>query len=114
MKLLNNRLHIEFDEMVDAISTIEQKEPEKVSIYLRKSNSTQNSLLPFIKDPSCRTKVLYEWNDMGLKYKAIVQKRFGDPYEFIAKEPLRKLLVKDFQAEEFYLKFRYDGGRVLP
>lgn len=102
MKPLNDRLYIEFEELVASIAAVEQKNHEKVRNYLKKSNSEGNRLLPFIKDPACRTRVLYDWKDMGPKYQAIVQKHFGDPCEYVAKEPILKLLEKDYEAEEFY------------
>lgn len=114
MKPLTDRLYIEFEELVTAIAAVDQKDHDKVRNYLKKSNSEGNRLLPFIKDPACRTKVLYDWKEMGPKYQAIVQKHFGDPYEYVAKEPIRRLLEKDFKAEEFYLQYRYDGNKPLP
>jgi hypothetical protein len=99
--------------MVDAIASCEGKEPEKVANYLTKSNSTGNRLLPFIKDPQHRAKVLYNYDELGEKYKKFVQTRFGDPYSFIAKEPIRKMVAKDLKAHAYFLSYGDDGERTL-
>ena len=33
----------------------------------------------------------------------------GNPYEYMAKEPIRKLVVKDYKAEQFFLSYTYNG-----
>ncbi|MBS1642370.1 MAG: hypothetical protein JSR11_07790 [Bacteroidetes bacterium] len=113
MKLLNNNdLYIEFEDLATAISIEEQKKYDKVAIYLRKSNSTENSFLPFIKDPKRRSKVLYDYANMHDRYKKIVEKHFGNPYDFVAKEPIRKLVIKDLTAHNFYLTHKIDGKKL--
>lgn len=35
----------------------------------------------------------------------------GNPYEYMAKEPIRKMIVKDYKAEAFYMGYTYAGPR---
>ena len=35
----------------------------------------------------------------------------GNPYEYMAKEPIRKMIVKDLKAEAFFLSYTYEGPR---
>ena len=105
MKFVNELLYLEFSELVAcgvSENTIFQAK--------RRNSSSWN----FINDPDDRRKVLIGYEKLSDNYKEQVQKRFGNPYDYIAKQPIRDLLQKDFNAEEFYLKHRYNGNTPLP
>lgn len=105
-----NELLIEPAEMVVAISAYEQRRAELVDNFLRKSRSTGNSCLPFLQEPC----ISYIYSGLSDKYKRILQKQYGDPYQYVAKNPIRKLVEKDFKAEEFYLSYKYNSDKSLP
>ncbi len=65
-----------------------------------------------VKDPECRTKVLWHYESMGDKYKKMLWQIFGDPYQYIVKQPIKKLVVKDFAAESFYIQHKYNGKKL--
>lgn len=104
MKFVDNRLYLEFSELVDCginENTLKQAK-------LRNSASWD-----FQVDPNDSRKVLFGYKKLKDTYKELVQKRFGNPYDYIAKDPIRKLVTKDLKAEEFYLAYRYNGDKTL-
>jgi hypothetical protein len=54
---------------------------EKIHMWLRKSNNCKH--------------------DQHTKCEC------GNPYEYMTKEPIRKMVQKDFKAEAFYMQYRY-------
>ncbi len=99
-------LLIEPAELVKAISIQQARKAELVDAFLRKSRSEKNSSLPFLKEPS----ISYIYSGLSEKYKAILQKQFGDPYEFVAKNPIREMVERDYKALEFYTNYSYEKG----
>lgn len=105
MKLLDNKLFLEIADLVE--SGVSEK-------YLWKAKSTGVKSFTFCQDPSDGRKVLVEWETLKANYKEMVQRRFGNPYDYLVKEPIRKMVVKDLQAESYFLQYRYEGNRSLP
>lgn len=104
MKIIKDILYIEFTEMVEAGVS---------ENYLRKAKATGTRCWTFINDPSDNRKVLIEYEALRLNYKKMIQDRYGDPYDYVAKTPIRNLVKPDFKAEEFYLRFRFPNETVL-
>ncbi|MBT1702924.1 Mu transposase C-terminal domain-containing protein [Chryseosolibacter indicus] len=105
MKLLDNILYIEWHEAIDSgISkgTLDAARNRKSPSWL------------FIDDPEDRRSVLIGFEKLKDEYKRKIEARFGNPYEFIAKQPIRKLVKWDDKAEEFFLAYRYDENKKLP
>ena len=105
MKFINETLYLEFSEMLDCGFSDK---------YLWKAKSTGTKCWEFIDDPADRRKVLVGYEKMKDQYKEKVIKRFGNPYEFIAKMPIRKLVETDFKADAFYHQYRFEGDKMLP
>ena len=81
MKLIENKLYIEFSELVDCgfpIGTVK-------SAQFRNSNSWK-----FIDDPDDKRKVLSEYESMKPTYKEKVIAKYGNPYEYLAKVQIKK------------------------
>lgn len=57
--------------------------------------------------------VLIEYETLPPAYKILVQNRFGDPYEYMAKEPIRNLIKPDAKAIEYFESYRLPDGRAL-
>lgn len=105
MKLIEGQLYLEFS---DAISAgINQDTILKAK--LRNSPSWQ-----FINDPKDQRKILINYECLRDTYKEKIITRFGNPYEFFAKEPIRKMVTKDLAAEKFFFDYKYDGTKNLP
>lgn len=114
MKLIDSKLYIEFAEMAACIVEATGKSREKVEIYLRKAKSTGTKCWAFIDDPADRRRVLVCYETLKDEYKAMVQAKYGSPYDHMAKEPIRLLVKPDHKAEEFFLSYRYDSDKFLP
>lgn len=98
MKLIEQQLFLEFAEMVQC------GVPER----------TVKSWEFTIKDPADKRKVLVPYTSLKEKYQALVHYKFGDPFEYVSKSPIKSLVRKDFEAEKFYLSYRFEGGKSLP
>lgn len=106
MKLIDSFLYLEFDEAVQAGIGSEG--------YLRKAKSVGSRSFTFINDPSDKRKVLLQFETLKPEHKALVEKRYGNPYDRLAKEPIKNMVSKDSKAEEFYLSYRYSDNKMLP
>ncbi|HCN82507.1 MAG TPA: hypothetical protein DIT07_02650 [Sphingobacteriaceae bacterium] len=105
MKIIAEKLYLEFSEMVQA-----GVQENTIRLAKHRNSSSWN----IIDDPADKRKVLIEYEALRLNYKKDVQARYGDPYDYVAKDPIRKLVKPDFKAEEFFLQYRYDDNKVLP
>lgn len=104
MKLIDKQLFIEFSEAIEA--GFDEN-------YMRKAKSIGTKCWNFINDPDDRRKVLIGFEDLKDNYKEQIIKRYGNPYEYVAKGPIRKLVSKDLKAESFYLTHRFNGDKAL-
>lgn len=105
MKLIDNILYLEWNDALDS------------GIPKGTLDSAKNRTSPswtFIDDPDDKRKVLIEYERLKEDYKKKVEARFGNPYEYVAKLPIRKLVKWDDKAEEFYLSYRYGENKPLP
>lgn len=51
--------------------------------------------------------ILIKYESLPPVYKTLVQERFGNPYEYAAKQPIRDLIVPDEKAREFFDNLDY-------
>lgn len=105
MKLLEGNLYLEFSDAIEAGIS---------SNTLKKASERNSPSWNFTGDPQDGRKVLIEYESLKPEYKEKIRNRFGNPYDALAKEPLRKMVQKDTKAEEFYMQYRYDGCKMLP
>lgn len=105
MKLIDNILYIETPDLVAAGFNI-----NTIYSICRHGYAT----LPFVKDPANAKLNIYPYEQLGKRYKDAVDAHFGNPYNYVAKAPIRNAVKHDHKAEEFYLAYRYDGTKHLP
>ena len=105
MKLIDSRLYLEFN---DAIACGIKENT------LNKASQRKSPSWCFIDDPADKRKVLIDFEMMMPQYKELVKARFGNPYEYLVKEPIRKMVTKDLEAEKFFLSYKYDDNKSLP
>lgn len=105
MKIIDNKLFIEWSEMIEA--GIKED-------TLKKSSYRKSPSWHFIKDPQDNRKVLIGYEELRDSYKEKINRLFGNPYDYLAKAPIRKLVTTDFEAEQFFHQYRYDGDKFLP
>lgn len=58
--------------------------------------------------------VLIEYETLPPKYRAIVKETYGNPYEYVAKQPILSLIDWDYQAQKFYQDYVLPNGAKLP
>lgn len=104
MKALNNLLYIEWQDLID--SGI----PKGTLDSARHRNS---KACPFEEDNADRRKCIVQYEKLSDSYKEKIKARFGNPYNYVAQEPIKKMVKKDLKAEEFYLSYRYDTNKIL-
>ena len=81
---------------------------------LKMANFRNGPYWQMINDPGDKRKTLVQYDTLRPKDKERLTTQFGDPHEYIAKEPIKKLVIPDYKAEEFYRNYRYDSSKVLP
>jgi hypothetical protein len=67
----------------------------------------------FMNDPDDKRRVLIGYEKLNEENKKKVIARFGNPYDFMARQPIRDLVKFDHEAEKFYLDYKYDGSKKL-
>jgi hypothetical protein len=105
MRIIDNTLFIEWREAVECGFS----ENTLKNAKLRNSPSWH-----FISDPDDKRRVLIGFEKLSDENKEKITKRFGNPYDFMARQPIRNLIKYDHQAEEFYLSYRFDETKTLP
>jgi len=104
MKIINDILCIEYPELVEA----------GISENTIKHAKLQNSKSwGFIQDPEDARKVLIEYEKLKVNYKELIKAKFGDPYNYFARQPIKNMVLWDDKAEQFYLSFKYGENKNL-
>ncbi len=100
MKTIDEVLFLEFGEMLEAgISENTLKQAKKCDY----------KSWHFMDDPADNRRVLIGYEKLKPAYKEQVKKRFGDPYAYAAKNPLRDMVEPDHAAEAWFMAHRYRG-----
>lgn len=105
MRLLKGILYLEFGEMVECGVS---------ENTLKDAKRKEANCWTFIKDPNDARKVLIDYEQLKDNYKRMVQERYGNPYEHVAREPILNLVENDWKAEMYYKEYRYDNDNMLP
>lgn len=105
MRIVNGKLYIEFGEMVEAGVCAET---------MKKAKARGSSCWQFINDPKDARRVLIGWEQLSPNYKKMVEVRYGNPWDYVAKEPILASVVADWKAEEYYRQYRYEVASPIP
>jgi hypothetical protein len=105
LKLIDNKLWIEYADFVAA----GWKENT-----IRLANHRNGSSWIMCADPYDKRKPLVQFETLKAEHKKKLEEFFGNPYDHIAREPIKAMVKPDHKAEEFYLAYRYDGDKFLP
>lgn len=95
---------------------------------IKKANLRNGGNWQMIDHPTDKRKVLVQYDTLTDAHKEklqiwlrkkhgcnhTMQCNCGNPYEYVAKEPIRKLIQKDFKAEGYYTAYKLSDGRNLP
>jgi len=58
--------------------------------------------------------VLIEYETMPVKYKKLVKENYGDPYAYVAKQPILNSIEWDYEASTYYSRYILQNGSRLP
>lgn len=105
MKFVDTTLYLELSELTDC--GISQN-------TIMTASSRKSAAWEIISHPDDGRKILIGFEKLRDDYKAKVMARYGNPYEYVAKGPIRNMISRDLEAEKFYLSYRYDGEKKLP
>jgi hypothetical protein len=107
MKLVDNILYIEFSDFL----TAGWKEDT-----IKKANLRNGCNWVMINNPKDKRKPLVQYDFLINEHKTKLQNRFGNPYEWVVKEPIKMLLENDPDAEKFFFEYKYgpDNNTLLP
>jgi hypothetical protein len=59
-------------------------------------------------------KILISFESIPSPYRQLIEKKHGNIYELIAREPVLERVQHDFEAEKFYTEYELAGGGKLP
>jgi hypothetical protein len=82
--------------------------------YFWKIKAKGHSSILAIDHPSDKRKNIYAFETLSKSYQEKIIKRFGNPYDYIAREPILRMLQPDDNAYQFFLSYRYNGDKILP
>jgi hypothetical protein len=82
--------------------------------YYRKEKCRGNQRLTFIDHPKDRRYNLVSFETLSNDHKQKIKARYGDPYDFVAREPILKLVHKDDKAEQHYINYTFASGNKIP
>jgi len=105
MRLLNDILYIEYRELLDCGIS---------DNTLKSAKIRQSSSWVFVNDPLDNRRLLIEFEKLGNSYQDKIKARFGNPYHYVARQPIKAMVSWDTNAEKFYIDYRYNENKTLP
>ena len=81
---------------------------------IKKNNYRNGEYWMMIDNPSDKRKPLVQYDTLREKDKEKLVAKFGDPYEFMAKVPIKRCIVTDFEAKKFFIAHEITPGECLP
>lgn len=104
-KNIDGKLYITFKAMVECGVS-------ETTLKVAKMRGSSNWI--FINDPLDKRKVLISYEDLKDGYKKLVINKYGDPYDYMALEPLKALIKRDIKALQFFENYVFPNGERLP
>ncbi len=105
MKIIDKILYIEFADFL----TAGWKEDT-----IKKANFRNGPFWVMINNPADKRMPLVQFETLRQKDKEKLKEQFGNPYDFIAKEPIKKLITTDQVASTFFINYKFDCNKNLP
>lgn len=105
MKFIDKILYLDFKDLLSA----GWKEDT-----IKKANFRNGPNWMMIPNPTDKRMPLVQYDTLRLKDKERIIALFGDPYEYVAKQPIKQLVQPDPIAEKFYVDYRYAENKFLP
>jgi hypothetical protein len=102
-------------EMIDGVLWVFEKGLEESGLsvnYYRKEKSNDNKRLIFLDHPTDRRYNLVAFDTLSDIHKEKIQLRFGNPYDFVAREPILKMIERNDEAHNYFLQYEYDNKKL--
>jgi hypothetical protein len=100
-----NRLFLEVDDAVKAGMKAN-------TIYQAAARGSKT--IPVVKDWENAKYSLIDYDKLHPRYQEMIIKKWGNPYDYIAREPIKQMIKFDEKAEQFYYDHRYAENKQLP
>lgn len=81
---------------------------------LKDAKKKESRCWSFMKDPQDARKVLIDYAELKPVYKEMIERRFGNPYEHVARTPILNMVVNDYRAHDYFLQYRYYIASGIP
>lgn len=80
------------------------------------ANKRGSKAWDIIKDPDDSRMILVGYEGLKPEYRRMVDERYGNVYEQVARQPILEMVVNDAKAVEFYKRYRFGGNneKFLP
>ena len=99
MKIIDKKLYLTISECVECGIASDG--------YIRKAKSEGTKCWDIIDDPADKRKVLVGYEDLNDERRRKVEVRFGNPYDLVARQPIKDMVVADWKAHEYFMGYRY-------
>ena len=104
MKLIGKYVYLTIQEVVECGITTEGN--------LRTAKSQGRGCWDLIDDPADKRKVLVGYEALSDQRKELVKRRFGNPYDRLAREPILDMVVNDPKVNDYFMGYTYDGKHL--
>ncbi len=98
MKIIEKILYIEFADLLKCGWN---------ENTVKSANLRNGPFWQMIRNPADKRMPLVQFDTLRDKDKKKIEAQFGNPYDYMAKEPIKKLVTTDFKAESFYTNHKY-------
>lgn len=104
-------------EIIDGTMFVFEKGLEESDIstnYYRKLKSEGNKRVQFMDHPCDRRYNLVAFETISDEHKNKIEARYGNPYDYVTREPIKKMVKRDDAAWKFFLTYSFNGEKKLP
>jgi hypothetical protein len=101
MKLIQNKLYLTLADCVE--SGLKER-------TITDAKDKGSKCWHIINDPDDLRRILVGYEDLKPEYRRMVDERFGNVYDQVARQPILEMVVNDAKAVAFFKGYRYGAG----
>jgi len=102
-------------EMIDQVMYVFERGLVQAGLsvnYYRKEKSNGNKRMMFIDHPKNRRFSLVAFETLSDAHKKCIIEKIGNPYDYTAKEPIKKMVKDCHKAEQFFLDYTFNSKKL--
>jgi len=102
-------------ELIDGVLYVTEKALTESGLsvnYYRKEKSTGNKRLKFLDHPDDLRFNLIAYETLSEAHKEKIIARYKDPYDFVARDPILRMVSQNSTARQFFLDYQYNGKKL--